>query len=64
MRIHSLLLAAVCVCPLFATAQGAPPTVAEARKFLADTNAELLALGNRTARADWVGATHITEDSS
>jgi peptidyl-dipeptidase A len=40
-----------------------PPTVEEARAFLDRANAELLELGNEAARAGWVQATYITDDT-
>ncbi|MDQ2925534.1 MAG: M2 family metallopeptidase [Acidobacteriota bacterium] len=63
MRFRSLLLTAVFVCPLFACAQNGTPTVAEARAFLDRANAELLTLTTRSQHADWVGETHITDDT-
>jgi peptidyl-dipeptidase A len=63
MRFRSLALAAVLVFPLFSAAQDAPPTVAEGRAFIDRTNAELLTLNNRAARAAWVAETHITDDT-
>jgi peptidyl-dipeptidase A len=41
----------------------APPTADEARKFVEDAEARLLDLDVRTARADWVHNTHITDDT-
>ncbi len=63
MRFRSLLLSAVFACPLLASAQNGTPTVAEARAFLDRANAELLTLTTRSQRADWVGETHITDDT-
>ncbi len=63
MRFRFLLLAAVFVCPVLVSAQGAAPTVAEARAFLDRANAELLTIGARSQRADWVAETHITDDT-
>ncbi|MDQ2926076.1 MAG: M2 family metallopeptidase, partial [Acidobacteriota bacterium] len=63
MRFRSLLLSAVFACPLLASAQNGTPTVAEARAFLDSANAELLTLTTRSQRADWVGETHITDDT-
>jgi peptidyl-dipeptidase A len=40
-----------------------PPTADEARKFVEDAEARLLDLDVRTARADWVHSTHITDDT-
>jgi len=45
------------------TTPSGPPTVEEARVFLDRANAELLALGNEAARAGWVQATYITDDT-
>jgi peptidyl-dipeptidase A len=39
------------------------PTVEEARKFVEDAEARLYDLDVRTARADWVHATYITDDT-
>ena len=44
-------------------AQTGTPTVAEAKAFLDRANAELLQLGSRAQRADWVAETHITDDT-
>jgi peptidyl-dipeptidase A len=66
MRLRSLALAAVFASSLFAVAQNAssgPPTLAEAQAFLDRANADLLTLGTQAARADWVGETHITDDT-
>ena len=41
----------------------APPTVAEAEKFMADAEARLKDLGLRAQRASWVQSTFITEDT-
>ncbi|WP_432380426.1 M2 family metallopeptidase [Duganella sp. P38] len=49
-----------------ATALAAPatrPTVAEAERFLADTEAKLNKLNNEQARAAWVGSNFITDDT-
>jgi len=40
-----------------------PPTVAEAQAFINNAEAKLLKLGVIAARADWVKATYITEDT-
>jgi peptidyl-dipeptidase A len=40
-----------------------PPTVAEAEAFLKNAEATMLDLSNYAARADWVKATYITEDT-
>jgi peptidyl-dipeptidase A len=53
----ALLGSAVSLC------QAPNPTVAEARTFLAHTNEELQTLGVRSARAEWVAETHITDDT-
>jgi peptidyl-dipeptidase A len=45
------------------TTPSGPPTVEEARAFLDRANAELLELGNEAARAGWVQATYITDDT-
>ena len=41
----------------------ARPTVEEARKFVEDAEARLYDLDVRTARADWVHSTYITDDT-
>jgi peptidyl-dipeptidase A len=46
-----------------AAAPTTPPTVDEARRFVEDAEARLLDLDVRTARADWVHNTHITDDT-
>jgi peptidyl-dipeptidase A len=46
-----------------ATATEAPPTVAEADAFVARAEKELADLGIFAARAAWVNATYITEDT-
>jgi peptidyl-dipeptidase A len=45
------------------TAPAARPTVEEARKFVEEAEARLLDLDLRTARADWVHNTYITDDT-
>jgi peptidyl-dipeptidase A len=40
-----------------------PPTLDEARAFVAAAEARLLELSNRQSRADWVSQTHITDDT-
>ena len=40
-----------------------PPTVEEARKFIEQAEARLLALNTESGRADWVKSTYITEDT-
>ncbi|WP_035358927.1 M2 family metallopeptidase [Edaphobacter aggregans] len=57
-----LCLSLMPVC-MFAQRHAGPPTVEEARAFLDRANAELLALGNEAARAGWVQATYITDDT-
>jgi peptidyl-dipeptidase A len=46
-----------------AAAPTAPPTAEEARKFVEDAEVRLLDLDMRTARADWVHNTYITDDT-
>ena len=60
----SCVLLALLLSP-FALAQtsSAPPTVAEAKSFLDRADADLLALANEAARAGWVQATYITDDT-
>jgi len=60
----SHVLFALLLCP-FARAQkpSGPPTVAEAKAFLDKAEADLLTLGNEAARAGWVQATYITDDT-
>jgi hypothetical protein len=41
----------------------APPSVAEARKFIEDAEARLLALSVDASRADWVKSTYSTDDT-
>ena len=65
-KIISLLLAATALTAAGATAQAAPaskPTVAEAERFLADTEAKLNKLNNEQARGAWVGSNFITDDT-
>ncbi len=63
------VLLCVSLLSLAATAQAqsktptGPPTVEEARAFLDRANADLLELGNEAARAGWVQATYITDDT-
>jgi peptidyl-dipeptidase A len=54
-------LAATSVTALAAPA--AKPTVAEAERFLADTEAKLNKLNNEQSRAAWVGSNFITDDT-
>src|SRR5271166_1742274 len=44
-------------------AAGTPPTVQEARQFIEDAEARLLALSVDASRADWVQSTYITDDT-
>jgi peptidyl-dipeptidase A len=44
-------------------ALAAPPTIADAQKFIADAEARLLALNIDSQRADWVKSTFITDDT-
>jgi peptidyl-dipeptidase A len=41
----------------------APPTVAEAEAFMKNAESRLLELSVYAARADWVKATYITDDT-
>jgi peptidyl-dipeptidase A len=54
----SVLLVFLC-----APALGAPPTVADAKKFIEDAETRLLALNVDDSRADWVKSTYITDDT-
>src|ERR1700710_2700847 len=65
MRFLSIALSFAFTCPLsvFAQMPAGPPTVAEAKAFLDNANAELLTLTSQAQRADWVGETHITDDT-
>src|SRR5215469_6000448 len=58
-----MLRSSVLVLFLSAAALGAPPTVADAQKFIADAEARLLALNIDSQRADWVKSTFITDDT-
>jgi peptidyl-dipeptidase A len=49
--------------PQPAAATPAAPTAAEAAAFMAETEAEMRALTERSNRASWVAATHITGDT-
>jgi peptidyl-dipeptidase A len=53
-----LLLGVVC-----GVAVAAPPTVADAQKFIEEAEARLLALNADAQRADWVKSTFITDDT-
>src|SRR5450755_1841895 len=57
MKLLSILMAATALCA------APPPTVAEARKFIEDAEARLLALSVDGNRADWVKSTYITDDT-
>ena len=46
-----------------AQAVAAPPTVDDARKFIDEAEAKLLALNIDAGRADWVKSTYITDDT-
>ncbi len=54
----SVLLMSLC-----ASALAAPPTLADARKFIEDAEARLLTLNVDSGRADWVKSTYITDDT-
>jgi peptidyl-dipeptidase A len=45
------------------TREGAPPTVDEARAFLADAESRLFDLGVKASRAEWVQENFITDDT-
>ena len=65
-KIISALLAATAMTAAGSTALAAPaskPTVAEAERFLADTETRLNKLNNEQARAAWVGSNFITDDT-
>ncbi|MYM30404.1 peptidase M2 family protein [Duganella sp. CY15W] len=65
-KIISTLLAATAMTAAGSTALAAPtakPTVAEAERFLADTETRLNKLNNEQARAAWVGSNFITDDT-
>src|SRR5579864_2290829 len=44
-------------------ALAAPPTVADAKKFIEDAESRLLAINIDSGRADWVKSTYITDDT-
>ena len=46
-----------------ALAASGPPTASEARQFIEDAEARLLALSVDGSRADWVKSTYITDDT-
>jgi peptidyl-dipeptidase A len=54
---------ALATCGLAAAESVAPPTVDEARRFLAEAEARLLDLWIQRERAGWVQSTHITYDT-
>ncbi|MEO8027609.1 MAG: M2 family metallopeptidase [Bryobacteraceae bacterium] len=56
--LSALLLTAPCAFP-----QSAPPTVAEARKFLNHVEEKLLETANEASRASWVQSNFITDDT-
>jgi len=58
-----LALTALAAAPTTHAAPKGKPTVAEAERFLADTEAKLQQLGIEQARAEWVGANFITDDT-
>ncbi len=60
MRIRTLIGLA---CVSAAIASAADPTPADARKFINDTEQQLLQLNTDAARADWIKATYITDDA-
>jgi peptidyl-dipeptidase A len=65
-KIISTLLVASAMTAASATVLAAPakkPTVAEAERFLADTEAQLNKLNNEQARGAWVGSNFITDDT-
>ncbi|WP_090323032.1 M2 family metallopeptidase [Duganella sp. CF517] len=65
-KIISTLLAASAMTAASVTALAAPakkPTVAEAERFLADTEERLNKLNNEQARGAWVGSNFITDDT-
>ena len=65
-KIISTLLAASAMTAVSVTALAAPakkPTVAEAERFLTDTEERLNKLNNEQARGAWVGSNFITDDT-
>jgi peptidyl-dipeptidase A len=65
-KIISTLLALSAMTAAGTTVQAAPakkPTVAEAERFLTDTEAKLNKLNNEQARGAWVGSNFITDDT-
>ncbi|HYB53996.1 MAG TPA: M2 family metallopeptidase, partial [Thermoanaerobaculia bacterium] len=70
MRCLRTLWIAGCLCPLLSLAEmpskkpaAKPPTVAEARAFLEEAEARLLALSVEESRTGWVQSTYITDDT-
>lgn len=60
--ISTLSLAlALCAAPLHA--QQAAPTAADAKAFVSDAEAKLLAQSNRAQKVYWINSTYITEDT-
>jgi len=55
--------AVACALALLAACSPSRPTPADARKFIDDAEQKLLALRIPQARADWIKATYITDDS-
>jgi peptidyl-dipeptidase A len=65
-KIISTLLAVTAMTAASTTVLAAPakkPTVAEAERFLADTETKLNKLNNEQARGAWVGSNFITDDT-
>lgn len=62
MKRSSLLLVAL-LCAAGVTAADAPPTVEDARRFLADAEARLLDAATLSQHADWIKDTYINDDS-
>src|SRR5450432_1057031 len=65
----ALILASLCAPALtaqehFAKAEQKAATVAEAKKFLDDAEAQLFDLGNKQQRAAWVQENFITDDTN
>ena len=61
MKISHLALAAALMLP--AAAQAAEPSVAEAKAFVTDAEAQLSAYSDRAQRVAWVNATYLTDDT-
>ncbi len=62
LTLFSVLLLS-CAAPPAGNAPAGAPTVAEAEKFMADTETRLNELGLRLQRASWVQSTYITDDT-